>query len=88
MIRALFAGILVAGCTVPIHTPGRCDADSLQGWLGQKYSERLERRIGDKTHARHVRVIRPDTVVTMDVRDNRANIVLDDRDIVTRIYCG
>lgn len=88
MIRALAPLLLLSACSVTIDLPGQCDAKTVQGWLGQKYSYRLERRIGDKTHSISVRVIRPDTVVTMDVRDNRANIVLDEKDIVTRLYCG
>ena len=35
-----------------------------------------------------VRVIRPDTAVTRDYRIDRLNISLDDKDVVTKLYCG
>lgn len=89
MIRLLpLALLLLGGCTHPIKLPGKCRTDTVGGWIGQPYSPKLERRLKDKTESQHVRVVRPNDMVTQDFRDNRLNIALDERDRVTRLYCG
>jgi hypothetical protein len=88
MIRIILPALLLTGCVAPITLPGKCYPAEAQGWIGQRYDHKLERRIGDVTHAAHVRVIRPGEATTMDFRENRANIELDDRNTVVRIYCG
>jgi hypothetical protein len=90
MIRLIPALLLLAlpGCTLPVKLPGLCRTGTVGAWIGQPYSYRLERRLKDKTESRFVRVIRPDTMVTQDLREDRLNIALDARDRVTRLYCG
>jgi hypothetical protein len=89
MIRLLpLALLLLGGCTHSIKLPGTCRTNTVGAWVGQPYSHKLERRLKDKTESMHVRVIRPDTMVTQDFRENRLNIALDERDRVTRLYCG
>jgi hypothetical protein len=58
-------------------------------WVGKPYNE-LEPLLsnGDIPSVGTVRVIRPGTMVTRDYRTDRLNIMLDDKDIVTKVYCG
>lgn len=91
MIRitlAALATLSLGGCTVPINLSPSCSAETAQGWVGQKYSDRLSRTLQRKTNARAVRVVRPGMAVTMDYRTDRLNITLDDKDIVTGLRCG
>lgn len=60
-----------------------------QSWVGKAYGE-LETHLAANPPAEvaTIRVIRPDTAVTKDYRINRLNISLDEKDIVTKTYCG
>ena len=94
MIRALLLAtvplVLCVGCTIPIPvvTSRTCHAESAIGYVGQRHSERIGRIVKDKTQAAFVRVLTPETVVTQEFRAGRVNIAIDDKNLVTRIYCG
>jgi hypothetical protein len=60
-----------------------CIADELQAFVGQPVSAMSLDNLPEP-----VRVIAPDTAVTMDYREDRLNIEHDDGQIITRIYCG
>lgn len=90
MIRALLLATLLTGCAIPIKLPDArtCRAEGAIGYIGQRYTQRIGRIVKDKTQASYVRTIAADAVVTQEFRANRINIALDDRNLVTRIYCG
>lgn len=65
-------------------------ADSLGAtWIGKQFAG-LEVWLAANPSAdlSSVRIIRPDTAVTKDYRVDRLNITLDDKDVVTKFYCG
>ena len=90
MIRALLLVTLLSGCTIPVKLPeaGGCRAEGTIGYIGQRYTPRIGRILKDKSQATYVRPLAPDTVVTQEFRGNRLNIALDERNTITRIYCG
>ncbi|URW76826.1 I78 family peptidase inhibitor [Sphingomonas donggukensis] len=88
MIRAGLLALLLGGCVLPVDTSPSCNAETVQGWIGQKFSDRLSRTLQRKTGSRAVRVIRPGMAVTMDYRAGRLNITLDEKDMVTALRCG
>lgn len=90
MTRTLIALALLplAGCTIDVKTNSNCVVENPQGYIGQLYSNRIADRIKDLSRAAHVRAIRPGEMVTMEFKANRVNVVLDENNKVTRIYCG
>ena len=60
-----------------------CRADEFQSLVGRTHEDLLTTRILGP-----VRIIRPDQAVTMDFIAARLNIVLDEDEVVTRVYCG
>ena len=90
MIRIVLLAGLLSGCALPvdIRLSKRCDADQVIGYVGQRYTAELGGVVQKKAGARSVRVIGPDMMVTQDFRADRLNIVVDDTNAVTRLYCG
>lgn len=62
-------------------------AHALSVWVGKPYADAASvlQPAGPVTA---IRVIRPGTAVTRDYRIDRLNVDLDDKDVVTKIYCG
>jgi hypothetical protein len=93
MKRLLLLGSLaLAGCvaegpsggpTPPGAIEGACGAPGLQGLIGQNRKVLTTMKFGTE-----VRVIEPNTPVTMDYRVERLNIELDKTGTITRITCG
>ena len=67
---------------------GRCDTAPLGDLVGREASQALGAEALRRSRARLLRWIRPGDVVTMDYREDRLNIHLDDRNRVTRFACG
>lgn len=63
--------------------PETCTASELQAFVGQPLSAMAVDNLAEP-----VRVIGPDTAVTMDYREDRLNIEHDSNRIITRIACG
>jgi hypothetical protein len=91
--------MMTSGCMAPAmgeeslpvqgETPGyRCDASGVQSLIGQDATQSLGARALERTGARTIRWIRPGDAVTMDYREDRLNIHLDDRSRVERLTCG
>jgi len=72
----------------PVAQGGRCDADAAQTVVGQPYAEALREQALKQSGARMVRVIRPGMAVTMDYREDRLNLELDEKDVVVSARCG
>jgi len=45
-------------------------------------------RIRSETHSRDVRVLTPGTAATMDYREDRINVDVNDRGAITGLRCG
>ena len=86
----LLSATLVSGCALPgnARLTSRCEADQAIGYVGQRFTPPMGKVIQKKTRSKAARVIAPDTMVTQDFRVDRVNVAIDDRNIVTRVYCG
>ena len=73
---------------VPVRGAGSCDSSKAQGLLGKTRSEEVGAEALRLTGARLLRWIGPDTMVTMDYREDRLNIHLDARNKVVKVACG
>lgn len=85
---ALFASCQMGGETDPAPSqpaPGAdaCGATELSYIIGTRASE-----IDFSEQADNVRVIQPNSVVTMDHRPGRLNVHVDDAGIITKLTCG
>ncbi len=71
------------GIKRPVAPQGDCPFEKVQPYVGQHVSA-LEKvmLLGQ------VRVIRPNTMVTMDYLPTRLNINLNKDDVITRLNCG
>ena len=62
-----------------------CNAEAWQDYIGQPYDSVPEAMIAS---VERLRLIYPDTMVTMDYRMDRLNIYLNTEDIITQVRCG
>ncbi|MFN3824516.1 MAG: I78 family peptidase inhibitor [Pseudorhodobacter sp.] len=77
---------LLAACVPQEPAPGpvaSCGAENFQGLVGQH-----ERALRGIRLPEPSRVIRPGMAVTMDFRDDRLNVDINERRRISRIYCG
>ncbi|MDB6048625.1 MAG: hypothetical protein JWR17_1371 [Pseudomonas sp.] len=95
----LAAAAVLAGCSnksVPVEAPaavadvapGSCTASAAGFAVGQKASPQLLEQARIKAGAFSVRLLKPDTIVTLEYRSDRLNVNADDSSTVTRINCG
>lgn len=68
--------------------PMVCDAAPVQNLVGQKSTVAIGRDALARTGAKSLRVIGPGMAVTMDFRNDRLNIEVDDKNVITAIRCG
>lgn len=96
-MRALAAFLFLSGCTtvaaeeqpVPAQaTGGTCNAAPAQGLIGRPSSPELGAEAQRLTGAARMRWTRPGQMVTMDYREDRLNIDLDEQGRVTGLRCG
>jgi hypothetical protein len=69
-------------------SPASCDASKAQSLLGQAATSELAAEAQRLTGADTVRWLRPDQIVTMEYREGRLNIVIDEANRVAAIRCG
>lgn len=67
---------------------GSCKAEAAQKLVGKPASESLAAEAMRLSGAGTLRWIPHDGIVTMDFREDRLNIELDQTNMVTRIRCG
>ncbi len=67
----------------PLPSENACGADQLQDLVGQSAA-----RLQTMRFAGPVRIIRPDTAVTMDFAPNRLNIFIDGAEMIAAVRCG
>lgn len=81
---ALLLPIAFAACVdEPVPIAGACGASGLQDLVGQS-----ETVLQTMTFNVPVRIIHPGTAVTMDYRDDRLNIEINEAGTISRVACG
>jgi len=95
MVRTPFAVVLVlplvlAACVTatPAPVPGTvdlssCSADAVQSLIGSNIAS-----VDTRPLAKTVRIIPPNSAVTMDYNPQRLNIETDARGVIVRMSCG
>lgn len=66
----------------------RCQADPGQRFVGQSATDDVVEQVRVATGANSVRVLKPGMAATMDFRDDRLNLNLDERDVIVKVTCG
>jgi hypothetical protein len=83
---------LVAGCATAQPTAttigGACRNDNLQQFVGQPATGDLGTRILAASGARSLQWVAAGTMVTMEFREDRVRVALDERNNVQRVSCG
>lgn len=64
-----------------------CGADKLVSYVGHNATDDVVTAIGRASGAKSVRVIKPDTAVTMDYRPDRLNIDVDANGVIKAFRC-
>ena len=94
---AFAATLSLAACSTvePVRTGGpyppqamQCDAERASWALGREATESVVEEVRAATQSRHVRVIRPGQMVTMDYSPVRVNIHVNERNAITSVTCG
>ncbi len=67
---------------------GECDASGVQDLVGQQATQELGARLLERTGARVLRWVPPNTAVTMDYRLDRLTVSYDADMVIERISCG
>ena len=68
--------------------PVICNEQAGQWAVGQVADEALVAKVQADTQSKRVRVIKPGMMVTMDYREDRVNIEVDEDNRVTVVRCG
>jgi hypothetical protein len=95
-MRYLIPLLLLAACATPDGStdgmpdatgapslPDTCGAASYTDLIGQPATALEKVLLMDM-----VRIIRPDTMVTMDYREERINFMISDQEVITDVTCG
>jgi len=72
----------------PPPSAGRCNADAARFAIGREPTPDLVERARAESGSATVRVIRPGDVVTMDHREDRLNLDVNERNAITGARCG
>jgi hypothetical protein len=92
LVPALLGAAMLGGCATPAPKPlpedAKCDAAKGQFALNRNYTVELGASIQQSTGSRLMRVTRPGEAVTMDYRQDRVNVELNENNAITRISCG
>jgi len=67
---------------------GECEASGLQGMVGEVATQELGAMLLERTGARVLRWVPPNTAVTMDYRLDRLTVSYDADMVIERISCG
>lgn len=72
----------------PMAGAMKCNASKGQAAVGQTATQSVVDKVIADTGSRTARVIKPGQAVTMDYRDERVNINVDSKNVITSIKCG
>ena len=98
-LGVVVAAVLFTGCSSKSESvqspvaaaevaPDRCTSAAANFAVGQKASPELLEQARLKAGAFSVRLLKPDSIVTLEYRSDRLNINADDSSTVTRVNCG
>ena len=91
------AALLAAGCATAMAQDGesmrpapvaQCDAGGVQDRIGAMATQALGAQLQDLTGATRFRWGPPGAIFTQDYRTDRLNVMYDENNRITRIYCG
>jgi len=89
LLIALSASLVLTACeTIPTAGAGRCDAGAVRQFVGSLATADLGSVVLQRSRARSIRWIQPNSAVTMDYRQDRLNAKLDARNFITALDCG
>ena len=93
MMRLLPLALLLGACAVTQQPPtigagAICKADGLGDLVGQPATSELGAQALERAGARTLRWIQPRTAVTMDYRQDRLDVHLDENNVVSKFSCG
>jgi hypothetical protein len=98
MIRIILPALALAACApmppLTDETPVRgdtgytCNAEGLADLVGQPATAELGATALERSGSRTLRWIQPGMAVTMDYRQDRLNVYLDEQNVVARFTCG
>ena len=71
-----------------VPAAGRCNADGARFAIGREPTPDIVERARVESGSATVRVIRPGDVVTMDHREDRLNLDVNERNAITGARCG
>ena len=66
----------------------QCQADPGQQYVGMAASDDVVSQVQSATGAKTVRVLKPGMAATMDFRDDRLNLQVDEHDVIVKVSCG
>ena len=92
-MKRLLLAILVLGACAPVEPlpglpSGKCSTAKLGNMVGQPASASLIARAKHRSGASMVRALHPGQIVTMEYRDGRLNVNVDERNRVKSFTCG
>ena len=70
----------------PEATP--CGSQHLAGFVGKKRTDTIAAQVAQVSGAKSIRWIKPGMAVTMDYREDRLNVRLDDKGKILSFNCG
>ncbi len=87
-LAAVAAGCHPEGTPPPPRAEGACHADRVEKLVGTVLTDAAADHARRRAGARTMRVLPPDSMMTMDFRPDRLNIFLGPDKLVTKVNCG
>lgn len=81
----------LAACTSTPASPPQatgCNADAIHAYVGQAATPDVIEAARKAAGAELVRALKPNQPATMDYREDRINILVDDDNLILRATCG
>jgi hypothetical protein len=95
LLIALTAALMAGACAIDGAQPPEtakpvttCQAERVQYLVGRMITDRTAAAAKRGAHTEQLRIILPDTAVTMDFRPDRLNIDVRQDKVILRIHCG
>src|SRR5690606_11837053 len=80
-----------AGTTTPpqaVENPYECQQEKLEAFAGKTADEATVQQLVGDSGARNARVVKPGMAVTMDFRQDRVTVQVDEQNRIVRASCG